>query len=203
MKFYLLIVFVLFIMSSFSQRVKIVSPHQVNDTNIKTVKVITNREEFLSHFSDSLSYKTLMPYVQIPQTNVWIAPPKNFKFSENIKGFIHLATTTSIVCTEIKGFHYTTVVANLTDEKIAQQNAVLKSVEDVTTTFGMPGKLLTISFTLLAKNNQKETPFERLMLFTGNLESTIWVSATYPEAVKPFVFDMVRKSLLSVKFDQP
>ncbi len=203
MKYNLLIVFYFVVCFSFSQRVQIISPSQLKDTNIKTLKVITNKEEFSKHFSDSLSYKTLMPYVQIPQTNVWIAPPKNFKLSENIRGFIHLATTTSIVCTEIKGFHFTTVVANLTDEKIAQQNALLKSVEDVTTSSGMPAKLVTISFTLTAKNNQKESPFERLMLFTGDMENTIWLSATYPEAVKPFVFEMVKKSLLSVKFDQP
>lgn len=115
----LFIIFYFIIFTSFSQRLQIVSSNQVKDTNIKTLKVITNKEEFSKNFNDSLSYKTLMPYIQIPQTNIWIAPPKNFKFSENIKGFIHLATTTSIICIEIKGFHYTKVVANLTDEKIA------------------------------------------------------------------------------------
>lgn len=203
MKLFLInICFVFLFFSFYGQKVQIVPKSQVNDTNIKTLKVITNKEEFKSHFSDSLSYKTLMPYVQIPGTKISIAPPKNFKLSEQINGFVHLATTTSITCSEIKGFHFSIIIDNITPETLAKQNAVLKNIEDVRTDLGLPAKLVTLGFSLPSRDtSKKETPFERLMLFTGDIENTFWISATYPEAVKPFVFEMVKKSLLSVKFN--
>ncbi|MCX7861710.1 MAG: hypothetical protein N2449_01800 [Bacteroidales bacterium] len=203
MKLYFVLIFAFLAFIVHAQKVQIVPSSQLKDSNIKTVKVITNKEEFKNHFGDSLKFKTLLPYVNIPQTKIWIAPPYSYKYSERINGFIHLATTTSITCTEIKGFHFTRVVENITNEKIAKQNATIKSIEDVQTTAGFPAKMVTISFSLPSKEAGKEIPFERLMLFTGDLNNTVWVNATYPEAVKPFVYEMVRKSLLSVKYDLP
>jgi len=200
--FFINICIIIISYSTYGQKIQIVPKKNINDTNIKTLKVITNKEEFNKHFADSLTYKELMPYVQIPGTKISIAPPKNFKISEQIRGFVHLATTTSITCSEIKGFHYTTVVENITPETLLKQNANLKSIEDVQTSSGKPAKLILLGFSLPSKDtSKKETPFERLMLFTGDLDNTIWVSATYPEAVKPFVFEMVKKSLLSVKIE--
>ncbi len=188
---------------SFSQTIQLTTKSNIADTSIKKVKLITNKEEFDKRFkTDSISYKTPMPYQNIKGTNIWLAPPRNFKYSERINGFIHLATTTSITCQEIKGFHFTKIVENLTPETLAKQNAVLKSIEDVTTSTGMPAKLVTLWFSLPSKDTtRKETPFERMMLFTGNLDNTLWISATYPESVKPFVFEIVRNSLLSVKYE--
>ncbi len=199
MKYFFINIILLVSFSIFGQNIQIVPKKQINDTNIKTLKLITNKEEFDKHFKNSESYKELMTYVQIPGTSISIAPPKNFKLTESIRGFVHLATTTSITCSEIKGFHFTTVVSNISPETLAKQNAVLKNIEDVQTSSGNPAKLITLGFSLPSKDtSKKETPFERIMLFTGDLENTIWISATYPEAVKPFVFEIVKKSLLSV-----
>lgn len=172
-------------------------------SKVKTMKLVKSKEQFKEHFKDSDSYLVLQAPVMLPQTNVWISPPKNFKPVENIRGLIHLATTTSITCNEIKGYNYTQIVNQLTPEYIASQNAILNETEEVTTDNGMPGKLFTISFTIPAKDStQKDTPFERLMLFTGNMDNTIWLNATYPQSVKRFVYKIVRKSLLSVKYNE-
>lgn len=173
----------------------------IDTTKIKTMKLVKNKQEFKEHFKDSNSYLILQPSTAFPQTDVWISPPKNFKAVENIRGFIHLATTTSITCTEIKGYHYSQLSDQLTSEYIANQNAVLNSTEDIVTDNGMTGKLLIISFIIPAKDSlHKDIPFERLMLFTGNLETTVWINATYPQSVKHFI-QIVRKSLLSVKLN--
>lgn len=176
---------------------------RIDTSNVKTMKLIKSKEQFKENFKDSDSYQILQKPILIPQTHVWISPPKNFKTVENIRGLIHLATTTSITCTEIKGYHYTQIIAQLTPEYIASQNAILNETEEVTTDNGMSGKLFTISFTIPAKDStQKDTPFERVMLFTGDMENTIWLNATYPQSVKRFVAKIVRKSLLSVKLNQ-
>ena len=187
----------------FAQKVNIKVVPSNKDTNVRNVKLITNKEEFKKYFSDSSSYKTLLPPYKIPNTRTWISVPKGFKYSERINGFVHLATTSSIVCKEIKGFYFTTIVDNITPESLDRQNSYLKTIEDVKTNDGLPAKLLTIGFTLNSNDSiKKSTAFERLMLFTGDMESTVWVTATYPEAVKPFIYEMVRKSLLSVKLEQ-
>ncbi len=95
------------------------------------------------------------------------------------------------------------MTGQITPEYIAGQNAVLNSTEEVTTDNGIPGKLFTISFTIPAKDStQKDTPFERLMLFTGDMDNTVWLNATYPQSVKRFVYKIVRRSLLSVKLNE-
>lgn len=176
---------------------------RIDTTKIRTVKLIKSKQQFKEIFKDSNSYQVLQNPILIPHTNVWISPPKNFKPVKNIRGLIHLATTTSITCTEIKGYHYTQIIEQLTPEYIASQNAILNETEEVITDNGMPGKLFTISFTVLAKDStQKDTPFERVMLFTGDMENTIWLNATYPQSVKRFVAKIVRKSLLSVKLNE-
>jgi len=173
---------------------------RIDTSKVKTMKLIKSKQEFKEHFKDSDSYLVLQPPVLFPQTHVLISPPKNFKPVDNIRGFIHLATTTSITCTEIKGYHYTQLCEQLTSEYIASQNAVLNETEDVVLDNGSQGKLFTISFTIPAKDSlHKDTPFERVMLFTGDMENTIWLNATYPQSVKRFVSKIVRKSLLSVK----
>jgi hypothetical protein len=178
-----------------------VKPYHQDTSNIKTYKLISNKQEPKENFKDTSQFQ-LMPYELFPQTHVYIAPPKNFKPVESVRGFINLVTTTSITCTEINGYHYTKLVENLSAEDIAKQNAVLVSTEDVTTENGMPAKLLTISFTIQGMDStHKDVPFERLMLFTGSLEKTVWLNATYPVAVKRFNNKIVRKSLLSVKID--
>ncbi len=176
---------------------------KIDTSKVKTMKLIKSKEQFKEHFNDSDSYLVLQAPIILPQTNVWISPPKNFKPVESIRGIIHLATTTSITCTEIKGYNYTQVTGQITPEYIAGQNAVLNSTEEVTTDNGIPGKLFTISFTIPAKDStQKDTPFERLMLFTGDMDNTVWLNATYPQSVKRFVYKIVRRSLLSVKLNE-
>ncbi|GAB4452269.1 MAG: hypothetical protein Fur0028_07810 [Bacteroidales bacterium] len=194
---YLSFLFIFFILGSLCAQTT-----TKDTTKIKTMKLVKSKQEFKEHFKDSNSYLILQPSTLLPQTQVWISPPKNFKPVDNIRGFIHLATTTSITCTEIKGYHYSQLSDQLTSEYIASQNAFLNATEDVVTENGMPGKLLTISFTIPAKDSlHKDTPFERLMLFTGDLERTVWLNATYPQSVKRFVSAIVRKSLLSVKLN--
>lgn len=198
MKIFLSFLFILYFTHNIFAQTK-----HTDTTKIKTMKLVKSKQEFKEHFKDSDSYLILQPAVLFPQTSVWISPPKNFKPVDNIRGFIHLATTTSITCTEIAGHHYSQLTDQLSSEYIASQNAVLNSTEDIVTDQGLKGKLLTISFTIPAKDSlHKDTPFERLMLFTGDLEHTVWINATYPQSVKRFVSGIVRKSLLSVKLNQ-
>lgn len=177
----------------------------LNGKNIRvhSVKPILNKEEFEKRKPDTTKLMTLEPYVNIENTNIIIAPPKYFIYNEKIKGFIHLPTTAVINVQEIKGYNYELATMNLTEEYIASQNAKLISTENITTSTGLPGKIYTLHFNVQSNDSiKKEIPFERLMLFTGDLNNTIWVSATYPLNVKMFVERIIRKSLLSVKFKE-
>ncbi|MCX7955124.1 MAG: hypothetical protein N3A01_08055 [Bacteroidales bacterium] len=170
---------------------------------VHSVKPILSKEEFEKRKPDTAKLMTLEPYVNIENTNIMIAPPKYFIYNSKISGFIHLPTTAAINIKEIKGYNYELVTANLTDEYIASQNAKLISVENITTSSGMPGKLYTLRFNIQSADSlKKDIPFERLMLFTGDINNTIWVNATYPLNVKIFVEKIIKKSILSVKFKE-
>lgn len=192
-----MILFTLYISNILAQTVKT----DTTKYQRKTLKLITNKSEFEKHFKDTASYLQLEKEVLFPQTNVYISPPKYFKPVENIHGFIHIPTMSSMTCTEIKGYHYTQLTEQLTSEYIASQNATLNSTEDIILDNQQPARLFYISFTIPAKDSlHKDTPFERLMLFTGDMENTIWINVTYPQAVKRFVHNIILKSLKTVHF---
>ena len=137
----------------------------------------------------------------VPNTDIVITPPAHFKYVDAIKGFVHVGTSASITIQEIENISYIQVTQGLTPEYFAQQNATLIGSEDIKTKSGMEGKLYILGFTTTSNDTSKKVlHYERMMLFTGDYQRTIWISANYPELLKKVLYFVLKESLLTVNF---
>ncbi len=131
--------------------------------------------------------------VQIPGTNVTITPPEHFLVSESIPGLLHPGSSTTVQVQEVIGTSYIMLQQAMTPEHFESQNVTLISEEEVTLNNGMGGVLYLVEFTV------KGYEYERLMLFAGDYNNTIWINANYPKSAKSLLHDLLVESLLTAQ----
>jgi hypothetical protein len=59
---------------------------------------------------------------------------------------------------------------------------------------GMSGVLYLVEFTV------KGYDYERLMLFAGDYNNTIWINANYPTSAKSLLYDVLVECLLTAQY---
>jgi len=132
--------------------------------------------------------------VQIPGTNVTLTPPEHFLVSESIPGLLHPGSSTTVQVQEVVGTSYIMIQQAMTPEHFESQNVTLISQEDITLDNGMGGVLYLVEFTV------KGYEYERLMLFAGDYNNTIWINANYPKSAKSLLHDLIVESLLTAQY---
>ncbi|OFY92249.1 MAG: hypothetical protein A2309_13575, partial [Bacteroidetes bacterium RIFOXYB2_FULL_35_7] len=133
-------------------------------------------------------------YIFFPNTQIQLKPPAHFVPYEKIHGFMHPGSSSTLQVTEIQGTPYVMYVKGLTEEYFAQQGIKLVNTENITTKNGNKAVIYTLSFTV------KGIDYERMMMFTGDYDRTIWVNANYPVMTKFLLESVLKNSLLSVRF---
>ncbi|MBI5219518.1 MAG: hypothetical protein HY958_11360 [Bacteroidia bacterium] len=132
-------------------------------------------------------------YSFAPNTNVQLIVPLHFKPYESINGFMHPGSSATLQVKEIdKSFK--SVVKNISDETFTSQNCRLITKAEVKTANEKDAVIYIVSFTTGG------IPYERMMLITGDDKKAVWINANYPEEIKILLVDVIRKSLLSVKY---
>ncbi|HOY33038.1 MAG TPA: hypothetical protein PKW80_14255 [Bacteroidales bacterium] len=158
-------------------------------------------------FSQGLSQaqkdSILNAYVTLPNSDVRIVPPAYFKaFANDGKfGFMHEGAGASISFQEISGTPYPIVVQYMSKEHLETQGVKFITKENVQTKQKKDGVMYLVSFPVKSKDGSKELQYERMMLFTGDYNRTIWISANYPVVARKMLFVPLKESLLSVQFD--
>lgn len=151
-------------------------------------------------------------FILVPNTDIKIALPENFEPLNQENVFIHKGSSSTVQVLEIQGTSYSVFTKDLTKEYFKTQGLELISQENVKTKDNKDGTMFIVSF--MAKANspstiivddsltsvQKDVAFERIMFFTGNQNKTVWINANYPVVAKDLLFDVLKKSILSVKF---
>ena len=132
--------------------------------------------------------------VQIPRTDVFMVAPEHFLVSENIPGMIHPGSSTTVQVQEIIGTSYIMIAQAMTPEHFESQNVSLISQEDVKMKDGKNGILYLVEFTVNGYD------YERLMLFAGDYNNTIWINANYPKSAKSLLYDVLVESLLTAQY---
>lgn len=129
----------------------------------------------------------------VPNTNVRMQPPKEFKPFGPAHGFIHLGSASTIQVNEIEGTPWPVIVNGMTQEHFDSQEVELISGEEIDSE-GKHGMMYLISYVV------KETEFERIMYFTGDYNNTIWINANYPAIMRPLIYNAMRQSVLTAEF---
>ncbi|HNQ68557.1 MAG TPA: hypothetical protein PKN32_09270 [Bacteroidales bacterium] len=132
--------------------------------------------------------------VSIPGTHVKLQPPEHFLVSKEIPGLIHPGTSTTVQVQEIVGTSYVMIQQAMTPEHFESQGVTLISSSPVKMVDGKTGILYLVEFTV------NGFQYERLMLFAGDYNNTIWINANYPKSAKDLLQDLLTKSLLTAQY---
>lgn len=147
----------------------------------------TNTSGLNSNYSDG------SPTV-IPGTTIMMTPPEHFLISESIPGLIHPGSSTTVQVQEVVGTSYLMIKQAMTAEHFESQGVTLISEEEIKMENGMSGVLYLVEFTV------KGYDYERLMLFAGDYNNTIWINANYPKSAKSLLHDILVESLLTAHY---
>ena len=158
---------------------------------------------FSQGFSKAQKDSILNAYVTVPNSDIRIVPPAYFKafVNDGKFGFMHDGSGASVSIQEIIGTPYPIVAQYMSKEYLETQGVKFITKEDIQTRDKKDAIIYLVSFPVKSKDGTKELQYERLMLFTGDYNRTIWISANYPVVARKMLFVALRESLLSVKFD--
>lgn len=132
--------------------------------------------------------------VLIPNTNIKMQAPEYFLISENIPGLVHPGSSATVQVQEITGTSYIMISQAMTDKHFESQGVRLISTNEVTMQDGKGGILYPVEF------EASGIIYERLMLFAGDYNNTIWINANYPKSAKKLLQDILTQSLLTAQY---
>jgi len=132
--------------------------------------------------------------VIIPNTKIKMQPPEHFLVSEAIPGLLHPGTSTTVQVQEIIGTSYVMIQQAMTPEHFQSQGVTLVNTTEVNMANGKTGILYLVEFTV------NGVDYERLMLFAGDYNNTIWINANYPKSAKRLLQEILTQSLLTAQY---
>lgn len=132
--------------------------------------------------------------VIIPGTNIKLQAPEHFLISEAIPGMVHPGSSTTVQVQEIIGTSYIMISQAMTPEHFASQGVTLISTSDVVMRNGKGGILYLVEF------EASGLTYERIMLFAGDYNNTIWINANYPKTAKKLLQRILTESLLTAQY---
>ena len=146
---------------------------------------------FVQDKQASLEYD-VAKLVQAPNTNVFLIPPEYFIPDNNINGFSHPGSGTTIQVLEIPNVNHRTIEKGMTTEHFESQEYQLIEKAEITTEAGNRAVIYYVRF------STENTEYERAMLFTGE-KNTIWVNMNYPVSMRKLLFPAIEATLKSIQ----
>lgn len=131
--------------------------------------------------------------VQCPANLKLITVPEGFIESSSFNGYIHLNSATSIVMTSIEHINFIRLCAGMTPEFFAQNGLTLNEEKEFTSRENVPGKYYKSSFVI------DEIPHVRYIVFSGDLNRTLWLNITYPKMFEALISVEVSAIIESIK----
>lgn len=154
------------------------------------------QDESKPNFDDYIIKDLDSVYTEFTNSGASLKLPLHFvPFSQNnYSGFIHTGTASTIIAQVIDSASFLSVTANMNAEVFIKQGAELISEIDMKTEEGRPAKAYILRFTI------DNTPINRIMFFTGDYQSTLMLTANYPELFAGLLKNVFLASFLTVKF---
>ncbi|MPM12343.1 hypothetical protein SDC9_58696 [bioreactor metagenome] len=154
------------------------------------------------NYTDSLKSKLYIEkdldtvYSEIVNTGAKLRLPLYFTaFSQDDHyGYVHIGTATTIIGQKMDSTAFLSVTANLNKEVFLRQGAELLEELDLKTLEGRPAKMYILRFTA------DKTAINRIMFFTGDLNSTLLLTANYPELFSELLKDVILSSFITVQY---
>jgi hypothetical protein len=134
-----------------------------------------------------------------PKEGIVFSPPSHFVPSFHFNGYTHPGSGSSITVTLINN-DFNAVVKGITETSLARNNLTLISREEITLASGLKAVLVSTSEQIASNDSTREVKeFRRILLFTEQHTGTVCLQAAYPWELHQLLYDIMLKSLLSVK----
>lgn len=137
--------------------------------------------------------------VLVGNTGVRILPPAYFEKSEVFNGFNHNGAGATIQISTTQGKPFPVMAQAMVNKtNLDKLGITLISEEQVKTNDGKDAILIVIGFAVTGPTKTFE--YERIVLLTGDYDKTVMVNANYPVLAKSILFEVLKKSVLTVTY---
>jgi hypothetical protein len=119
--------------------------------------------------------------------------PEGFVSSTSFNGYIHLNSATSIVMTSIEHVNFVRLCAGMTPEFFTANGLTLVEEKGFTSSNNVSGRYYKSHFVL------NEVPHVRYIVFSGDLNRTLWLNITYPQMFEPLIEKEITGIINSIK----
>jgi len=135
-------------------------------------------------------------YTSLSNTNIKLMLPQHYMLitqgPEQI--YVHTGTASSIVWQKMDSVAFVSVTSTLNQETFIKQGFTLKEQFDLKTIEGRPAKVFRLSFTV------DNVPMTRLIFFTGDIQTTIMLTANYPDVFAELLQNVMIASFSTLRF---
>ncbi|KPK73479.1 MAG: hypothetical protein AMJ79_15110 [Phycisphaerae bacterium SM23_30] len=134
-------------------------------------------------------------YIRVPGTSVFLIPPVGFRAALHFPGFQQESTNASVVISEMPAPMYEILPAYADEDLLQKRGLILLDHQRYT-----DNEAFRLLFQL--KQSAAGGDFLKWILVMGNNTNSITVSATFPQEYESEVSEILKSSLLTVRWDQ-
>lgn len=124
-----------------------------------------------------------------------IKSPEGFIPSEAFNGYINLQASSAIMMILIKNVNYINICQGMKEDFFLKNKLTLISDESIVSDFGVKGHKYKFAFVL------NEVNFIRYMVYSGDLNQTLWLNITYPLQMEELIESEILKSIQSINLN--
>lgn len=155
-------------------------------------QIDTLRTSDNSEYQDSVQY--VQPEMVDPNLDM-IVPPKSFVVSEAFNGYISYENSTAIIMTQINNANYLKIAEGMNETFYKANSLNFISKENFTSNNGVKGVMFKLWFEL------KGDKYIRYMVYSGDLEKTLWLNITYPQMLEELIEMEVLESVKTINLN--
>jgi len=138
-------------------------------------------------------------HVSLRSCNIKMDIPDVFTYDESQYAYIYTGAAASISAEELLGTQFSFLKKIMTKSTLEQQQMKVSETTVLRTKSGLDAILYTTSLSVVSKDGQTTTEFERLIFICGNDQKSALVNIQYPMVTKKLLGDVLRACLLSIE----
>ncbi len=162
------------------------------------IKILTILLILVSWGCSSQTTETKPKFFKANVDNITIEVPVGFEKVQGQNGFLHKGSASTLMINEIKNSPFVFSADHFNAENLEQDGAKLMDKQELKTSSGLDAVLYTLALSIKSNDNTTNVDFERMVLITGNENTTVYIVANYPVIIKKLIQETMKTSITSV-----
>jgi len=162
------------------------------------IKILTILLIMVSWGCASQTTETKPKFFRATFNNITLDVPVGFEEVQGQNGFLHKGSASTLMINEISNSPFSFTSDHFNAENLEKDGAKLIDKQELKTSSGQDAVLYTLTLSIKSKDNTTNVDFERMVLITGNENTTVYVVANYPVIIKKLIQETMKTSITSV-----